>query len=435
MFWCFNAASAAHGASLQEAAMSKLEVLRGIQADKLQPEEFWSVEAVIRKAAGLVEGGGREEAEKQYQLAYAKAALLERHIDGRTTQKKDATLPGLKTGGSAESSVVTSRVGMPGLPGAAHSLPPVPQTPEKTETLSKQSELLKAAAVEASDAAKTGASTESGSAELLIDTVNSYVVKKQDTLKLVSAKTGVSPQVIAKDNGLDPKKPLQPGKILRITTRKIVPRPIADGIVINIPERTLYLFKEGKLYVTFPVGLGMTKASPLSSWRTPTGKFTITAKAKDPAWYVPPSIQQQLKSQGKTPPTVVPPGPRNPLGKFALRTSFDGILIHGTLAPASIGKFSSHGCVRMLSRDIESLFKTVKLKTDGEFLYQPVKVAVSDGGRVFLEAHADAYNKVRDLESEAKRLLQEKNAADRVDWKKVKSLLKSGSGRVEEVSL
>ncbi len=37
--------------------------------------------------------------------------------------------------------------------------------------------------------------------------------------------------------------------------------------------------------------------------------------------------------------------------------------IHGTNKPASIGKYASHGCVRMMNRDVEDLFRRVKIGT------------------------------------------------------------------------
>jgi L,D-transpeptidase ErfK/SrfK len=251
---------------------------------------------------------------------------------------------------------------------------------------------------------------------------------------MVSAKTGVNWRVIAKLNDLDPKKNLAPGTALRINTMKIIPKTVDNGIVINIPEKTLYLFKRGRLQRTYPVGLGMTRRKDLSSWETPTGKFTIISKIKDPNWYIPYSIQQKLKKAGKDFIPIVPPGPANPLGKYAIATNIEGILIHGTINPESVNSFRSHGCVRLLPRDMEKFYNTIRVKTNGEIIYEPVKVAVLDNGRVFLEVHSDAYNKVRDLEAKAKRLLEEKKAMDRVDWDKVKALLKNGNGLVEEIT-
>jgi lipoprotein-anchoring transpeptidase ErfK/SrfK len=46
-------------------------------------------------------------------------------------------------------------------------------------------------------------------------------------------------------------------------------------------------------------------------------------------------------------PSVVPPGPDNPLGAFALTLSLPTYLIHGTNKPDGVGMRSSHGCIRL----------------------------------------------------------------------------------------
>ena len=41
----------------------------------------------------------------------------------------------------------------------------------------------------------------------------------------------------------------------------------------------------------------------------------------------------------------------------------DGILIHGTDNPSSIGKKASHGCIRVAARPLETLWKEVAVGT------------------------------------------------------------------------
>jgi hypothetical protein len=86
----------------------------------------------------------------------------------------------------------------------------------------------------------------------------------------------------------------------------------------------------------------------LTRWRTPSRTFTITGKERNPLWYVPESIQWQLHVEGKPVLKVVPPGPDNPLGRFALYTSIRGIAIHETIWPTTVFQFRSHGCIRVL---------------------------------------------------------------------------------------
>ncbi len=40
--------------------------------------------------------------------------------------------------------------------------------------------------------------------------------------------------------------------------------------------------------------------------------------------------------------TILPAGPDNPLGRYAIETSVPGILIHETIKPSSVYQFISH---------------------------------------------------------------------------------------------
>jgi lipoprotein-anchoring transpeptidase ErfK/SrfK len=269
----------------------------------------------------------------------------------------------------------------------------------------------------------------------LVGRSNIYTVVSGDTIRLVSAKLGVSRQHIISLNKLDAKAYLKVGQKLRYNNRKIVPQRMKDGIVVNIPDRMLYYFKKGKLAVSIPVALGVPVKSEKYDWKTPTGKFKITAKAKDPTWHVPPSIQSEMEDQGKEVITSIPPGPTNPLGKYAIKTSIPGILIHSTTKPWSIYSFASHGCIRVYPEQMEELFKEISVNTQGEIIYRPVKLAVTEEGRVFLEVHQDVYGKSTGLAKEARLQIEKQNLGERVDWKKVDSVLRQKLGIAEDISL
>lgn len=261
-----------------------------------------------------------------------------------------------------------------------------------------------------------------------------YVVKKGDTLQLISSRVGVAAKHIAESSGIDPKKPLQKGQILRINTTRIVPKEVDNGVIINIPDRTLYLFRDGAVSA-FPVGLGMPSWRGLTRWRTPTGEFTVLGKQKDPTWFVPESMQWKMQLEGKEVKKIVPPGPENPLGRFAVKTSIPGILIHETLWPTSVYRFASHGCVRMLPEHMERLFGDVQTGTSGEILYMPVKVGMSPQGRAFLEVHRDVYDRVKDPNEEVRRLVEQYGVSDKVDWNKIEMLLKEQPGIAKDITL
>lgn len=263
------------------------------------------------------------------------------------------------------------------------------------------------------------------------DTV--YTVRKGDTVELIGARFGVSWKQIARENGIDLQKPLKKGMTLRVNTLKIIPKVVDDGIIVNIPDRTLYFFKGGRVEAMFPVALGMVPGKDVD-WTTPLGKFTVLRKEKNPSWYVPKSIQSEMEADGKTVETIVPPGPENPLGRFAIKTSLPGILIHETIKPQSIHHFRSHGCIRVMPEHMEEFFDKVGVNTPGEVVYLPVKIARSNEGRVFLEAHGDFYKKIKDLRAEAKAAIESLGLSEIVDWGKVEEALKERNGIPRDIT-
>ncbi len=53
------------------------------------------------------------------------------------------------------------------------------------------------------------------------------------------------------------------------------------------------------------------------------------------------------------------PNPGGPFGVMWLSLSKAGYGIHGTNNPSSIGKYVSHGCVRMYNQDVLELAKRI----------------------------------------------------------------------------
>ena len=155
------------------------------------------------------------------------------------------------------------------------------------------------------------------------------------------------------------------GQSLKYNNRRIVPKSIRNGIVVNIPDRNLYLFRNGRVSANYPVALGISKKEESTIWRTPAGKFRIVDKKENPTWRIPLSIQKEMEENGEEVLELVPPGPKNPLGKYAMRTTLSGILIHSTTRPASINSYSSHGCIRVMPEHMERLFRIGTMPTAG----------------------------------------------------------------------
>jgi L,D-transpeptidase ErfK/SrfK len=200
-----------------------------------------------------------------------------------------------------------------------------------------------------------------------------------------------------------------------LPTQTILPDAPRKGIVVNVPAMRLFYFttepakgavadaaaraNEASAPVvmrvtTHPIGIGA------EGWATPIGEAKVTQKARDPVWYVPASVRKEHAERGDPLPSVVRPGPDNPLGKFAMSLSIPGYLIHGTNKPAGVGMRSSHGCIRLYPEDIEELFERVPKGTTVRIVNQPVLVGWRDG-MLFLEVHRPLAEDSRDLVAEA----------------------------------
>jgi hypothetical protein len=90
---------------------------------------------------------------------------------------------------------------------------------------------------------------------------------------------------------------------------------------------------------------------------TPAGRYDISNKAVDPDWHVPDEDWAGDK-RGE----VIPPGPDNPIKSRWLGIE-DGVGIHGTDEPESIGSRASRGCIRMFISDVEELYEKVPVET------------------------------------------------------------------------
>ncbi|MDH3695312.1 MAG: L,D-transpeptidase family protein, partial [Gammaproteobacteria bacterium] len=156
-----------------------------------------------------------------------------------------------------------------------------------------------------------------------------------------------------------------------------------QGIVLNVATMRIYYYPEDTLdnrVFTYPVGIGR------EGWATPTGHMRIVEKKEQPDWRVPASIRKEHAQMGDPLPAVVPAGPDNPLGEFAMRLTRPEYLIHGTNKPYGIGMRVSHGCVRLYPEDIQPLFQSTALSTDVHLIDQPYLLGWR-GDVLYLEAH------------------------------------------------
>jgi L,D-transpeptidase ErfK/SrfK len=132
-------------------------------------------------------------------------------------------------------------------------------------------------------------------------------------------------------------------------------------------------------------------------WKTPLGVTRIASKQKNPSWTPPASIRAEHAADGEILPRVVPPGPDNPLGAYALRLGIEGYLIHGTDKQYGVGMRVTHGCMRLLPEHIEALFGMVPVGTPVRLMNQPFKLGWGPDG-LYLEAHPPLEEDDRPLE-------------------------------------
>ena len=392
-----------------------------------RPDEIKSAEATLAIAEHYFQTGAVDQAERFYLLAIQKTRIILASLPAGTADPaSDSEAP------PADAAAETLDIQPPPavIPDDPQQAAPEPaaETPQAPAELMRESDMP----VPQPEAEYL---SDEVTSERLVGAASTYSVVRGDTIRLIAAKLGVSRQHIIRQNSLDEKAYLKIGRKLAYNNRKIVPQWMRNGIVVNIPDRTLYYFKQGKLAVSLPVALGVPLKSDKYDWKTPTGKFRITAKMKDPTWHVPPSIQSEMEEHGKEIITSIAPGPTNPLGKYAFKTSISGILIHSTTKPWSIYSFASHGCIRVYPQQMEELFKEVTVNTPGEIIYKPVKLAITEQGRVFLEVHRDVYGLSSGLALEARRLIEKRKLAGQVDWSKVESMVQRKSGIAEDISL
>jgi L,D-transpeptidase ErfK/SrfK len=209
----------------------------------------------------------------------------------------------------------------------------------------------------------------------------------QDTLLDIARRYSLGYEEIIRANpGVDMWLPGEGTEIL-LPGRRILPPGPREGVVVNLPEHRLYYFPKPKkgekaVVITYPVSIGKM------DWSTPLGETRVIAKQKRPTWYPPESVRKEHLANGDPLPKVVPPGPNNPLGDFAMRLAVGGgsYMLHGTNNPMAVGMAITHGCIRMYPEDVAALFPLVPVGTKVWLINDPVKVAYVDG-ELLLEAH------------------------------------------------
>ncbi|MGX5086188.1 L,D-transpeptidase LdtE [Enterobacter sp. UPMP2052] len=219
----------------------------------------------------------------------------------------------------------------------------------------------------------------------LIGQNQTYTIQEGDNkLQDIARRFNTAAQLILETNNtIAPVNPA-PGTVITIPSQMLLPDTPREGIVVNLAELRLYYFPPDENRVeVYPLGIGQL------GLETPVSTTRVSQKIPNPTWTPTAGIRARSLAQGIKLPPVVPAGPNNPLGRFALRLGIGNgeYLIHGTSAPDSVGLRVSSGCMRMNAPDIKALFEQVRVGTRVQIINEPVKFAVEPDGRRYIEVH------------------------------------------------
>ncbi len=225
------------------------------------------------------------------------------------------------------------------------------------------------------------------------------------------------------------------GTEVTIPGQFILPDEPRTGIVINVAELRLYYYPEAAagepaVVETYPIGIGR------DAYNTPLGITKTTMRLENPAWYPPASIRREAAERGDPPPAVVPPGPDNPLGQFAILLDIPGYLIHGTNQPDGIGMRASRGCIRMHGDDIESIFWRVPVGTQVNIIDAPIKLGWSEQGNAYIQAFSSTDEKAFGMDTllNVIGLIEEHNGQGSANYEQVGRVLEEANGQIVPLS-
>ena len=225
-----------------------------------------------------------------------------------------------------------------------------------------------------------------------------------DTLSDLAREYGLGyDEVIEANPGVSPWLPGANTPVL-LPTQYVLPDVPREGIVLNIASKRLFYFPEvgagqDQIVFTYPIGIGRV------GWETPLGSTVVVAKAVNPSWWVPASVRAEHAALGNPLPSVIPPGPDNPLGTRVLKLEMPGYLIHGTNSPYGVGMRVSHGCIRLYPENIEFMYELVMVGEPVMIINEPYLLGQQDGEWYF-ESHEPLEDDLIDADDRLASLLQ-----------------------------
>lgn len=171
-----------------------------------------------------------------------------------------------------------------------------------------------------------------------------YSVESGDSLISIGMKLNTTQGLLMTANSITDPAKLHLGQRLKYTPKDF-------RIVIERSTCNLYLLDNRGLFKRYKVGLGKP------GHETTLGNYVLGNKQKDPVWFKPGAGPIEAGAED------------NELGTrwMPMMPAREGLPtdlgIHGTIAPDTVGQYSSKGCARMKNEDVEELFDLVVRST------------------------------------------------------------------------
>jgi len=185
-------------------------------------------------------------------------------------------------------------------------------------------------------------------------------------LELLAEKFHATPELLKQ---LNPRAQFAAaGEEIRVPYARPVHVP-AKGEKVDAPEGTEIWVSKNNSNLMVKQGDKLLYYAPVTSGSEhdplPIGDWKITGISRNPRFHYNPNLFWDAKATDEK--AMIPAGPNNPVGVVWMELSKEHYGIHGTPEPKTIGKTTSHGCVRLTNWDALTVSQLVKAGTPVHF--------------------------------------------------------------------
>jgi lipoprotein-anchoring transpeptidase ErfK/SrfK len=185
-------------------------------------------------------------------------------------------------------------------------------------------------------------------------------------LELLAEKFHATPELLKR---LNPQAQFAAaGEEIRVPYARPVHVPV-KGEKLDVPEGTEIWVSKGNSNLMVKQGDKLLYYAPVTSGSEhdplPIGDWKITGISRNPRFHYNPNLFWDAKATDEK--AMIPAGPNNPVGVVWMELSKEHYGIHGTPEPKTIGKTTSHGCVRLTNWDALTVSELVKAGTPVHF--------------------------------------------------------------------